>query len=86
MFAGAENHTQVYHLIDDFGTVEAVPFAPRVEDSLVAEFEEGEARSLQGHMRIFAGTHLGYDRHGLYTQRRFFIKLVGSFAKSVYIP
>eukprot|EP00913_Durusdinium_trenchii_P033763 g31607.t1 len=68
--------TWVYHLIDDFGTVEAVPFAPRVEDSLVAEFEEGEARSLQGHMRIFAGTHLGYDRGDLQ-----FLKDVGNLTE-----
>ena len=40
-------------------------FLPRLEDALVAEFIEGEAVSLEGQMKIYAGLHLGYDRGDL---------------------
>ena len=48
-------------MIED--TIRAVPFLPRFDDALVAEFVETEALTLAGQIKIFAGLHLGYDRH-----------------------
>ena len=53
---------QVYHVVDDSG-ITAVPFIPRFDDALVAEFIEDEAFTLEGRMNVFAGLHMGYDRH-----------------------
>ena len=52
-------------MIEDTSIIRAVPFLPRFDDALVAEFVEGEAFTLSGQMKIFAGLHLGYDRHGV---------------------
>lgn len=53
---------QVYHVIEDAEPIKAVPFIPRFDDALVAELIEDEAFTLEGHMRIFGGLHMGYDR------------------------
>lgn len=53
---------EVYHVIEDT-LIRAVPFLPRFDDALVAEFVETEAFTLAGQIKIFAGLHLGYDRH-----------------------
>lgn len=53
---------EVYHVIEDT-LIRAVPFLPRFDDALVAEFVETEALTLAGQIKIFAGLHLGYDRH-----------------------
>ena len=39
-----------------------MPFIPRFDDALVAEFIEDEAFTLEGRMNVFAGLHMGYDR------------------------
>ncbi|CAJ1350543.1 unnamed protein product, partial [Effrenium voratum] len=46
-----------------------VPFLPRFDDALVAEFAESDAFSLEGRDRRFGGTHLGFDRGDLYFTR-----------------
>ena len=52
---------QVYHVVED-STITAMPFIPRFDDALVAEFIEDEAFTLEGRMNVFAGLHMGYDR------------------------
>ena len=56
--------TWVYHDFEK-GFIKPMAFLPRLEDALVAEFIEGEAISLEGHMKIYGGLHLGYDRGDL---------------------
>ncbi|CAJ1426025.1 unnamed protein product, partial [Effrenium voratum] len=52
----------VYHARDGEYAMRGVPFLPRFDDALVAEFAESDAFSLEGRDRRFGGTHLGFDR------------------------
>ena len=45
-------------------SIKVVPFIPRFDDALVAEFIHDEALTLEGHMKVFAGLQMGYDRRG----------------------